>query len=127
MLNVGLWGPGPKNYDAFVALNRDLESKLRELGGMKWLYAHTYYEEEEFWKVYPREWYDALREKYNAQSLPTVYEKVKVDLEAEKQEAQTWGSTFMGTWPVGGLWAFKKAIDSGTYLQARNALWRSRK
>jgi delta24-sterol reductase len=120
MLNIGLWGPGPKNHDAFVALNRDLESKLRKLGGMKWLYAHTYYEEEDFWKVYPREW-------YTAQSLPTVYEKVKVDLEAEKQEAQTWGSTFTGTWPVGGFWALKKAIDNGTYLQNRNSVWRSRK
>ncbi|KAF1934912.1 FAD-binding domain-containing protein [Clathrospora elynae] len=127
ILNIGLWGPGPRNHDAFVALNRDLESKLREFGGMKLLYAHTYYQEEEFWQVYPQAWYDALRDKYNAQSLPTVYDKVKVDLEAEKQETQTWGSTFTDTWPMGGIWAIKKAIESGTYVQARNSVWRSRK
>jgi len=127
MLNIGLWGPGPKDHDAFVALNRDLERKLRELGGMKWLYAHTYYSEEEFWDVYPREWYDELREKYNAKTLPTVYEKVKIDLDVEKEEAQTWVSTVTSTWPVGGFWAIKKAIDSGSYLQARASSWRTRK
>jgi delta24-sterol reductase len=127
MLNIGLWGPGPKDHDAFVALNRDLEQKLRELGGMKWLYAHTYYSEEEFWDLYPREWYDELREKYNAKTLPTVYEKVKIDLDAEKEEAQTWASTVTNTWPVGGFWAIKKAIDSGSYLQARASSWRTRK
>lgn len=126
MLNIGLWGQGPRSADACIALNRDLEVKLRELGGMKWLYAHTYYDEEEFWDIYPREWYDVLRKKYHAESLPTVFEKVKVDLEAEKQEAQTWGSTVAGTWPIGGFWALKKAIDSGSYLQARNSTWRSR-
>lgn len=127
ILNIGLWGQGPRDYDAFVALNRDLEHKLVELGGMKWLYAHAYYSEEEFWKIYPKEWYDTLRAKYNATSLPTVYEKTKVDVEAEKREARTWGNTFTRAWPLGGFWAIKKAIDSGTYLQARAAEWRVRR
>jgi FAD/FMN-containing dehydrogenase len=127
MLNVGLWGQGPKNHDAFIALNRDLEHKLRELGGMKWLYAHTYYSEDEFWEIYPRKWYDELREKYHATSLPTVYEKVKVDVDAEKREALTLGNTFTATWPFGGIWALKKAIDSGSYRQARESSWKTRK
>lgn len=38
MLNVGLWGFGPAQQDRFVAKNRELERKLREFGGMKWLY-----------------------------------------------------------------------------------------
>jgi Delta24-sterol reductase len=48
MLNIGLWGFGPPTFNEFVAANRDLERKLRELGGMKWLYAHAYYAEAEF-------------------------------------------------------------------------------
>ncbi|KAF2866894.1 hypothetical protein BDV95DRAFT_611187 [Massariosphaeria phaeospora] len=126
MLNIGLWGQGPKDHDLFIALNRDLEHKLRELGGMKWLYAHTYYTEDEFWEAYPKEWYDELRKKYNATSLPTVYDKVKIDVEAEKREAQTWGRWITGMWPIGGFWAIKKAIDSGTYLRARESTWKTR-
>ncbi len=52
MLNVGVWGWGPKSPAAFVEKNRELEAKVRELGGMKWLYAHTYYKEDEFWSMY---------------------------------------------------------------------------
>ncbi|MCJ1251868.1 hypothetical protein MMC30_009106 [Trapelia coarctata] len=127
MLNVGLWGYGPAQHEEFVRLNRDLELKLRELGGMKWLYAHTYYTEEEFWQVYDREWYDALRAKYHATSLPSVYEKVKVDVEAERRAAESlvFPNSLLTKWPISGLYGIKKAIESGTYLQARAAAWRS--
>ena len=83
MLNVGLWGYGPADPDRFVVKNRELEHKLRELGGMKWLYAQTYYDEEEFWEMFDRSWYDGLRRKYNSESLPSVWHKVKVDPEAQ--------------------------------------------
>lgn len=127
MLNIGLWGYGPAQHDDFVKLNRDLEVKLHELGGMKWLYAHTYYTEEEFWQVYDREWYDTLREKYQATSLPSVYEKVKVDVEAKKRAASStsFPSSLLTKWPFSGFYGIKKAIESGTYLQARAAAWRS--
>lgn len=82
MLNIGLWGYGLCQYEDFVKANRDFEDKLRELGGIKRLYAHTYYTEEDFWKIYDREWYVALREKNDTTSLPRVYDKVKVDVEA---------------------------------------------
>jgi len=128
MLNIGLWGFGPQTHEAFIKANRDLEYKLRELGGMKWLYAHTYYDEDEFWEIYDRKWYDKLREKYDAISLPSVYEKVKVDVEAEKKaEAKTssfWRS-LSTTWPFSGFYGIKKAIESGTYFAARNAAWKS--
>lgn len=126
LLNIGLWGYGPSKHDDFVALNRDLERKLREFGGMKWLYAHTYYTEEEFWEMFNREWYDALREKYNATSLPSVYEKVKIDVAAEKQAAEAAGlNSLLTMWPISGFYGIKKAIESGTYLQARNSSWRA--
>lgn len=128
MLNIGLWGWGPQDHDAFIIANRDLERKLRELGGMKWLYAHTYYDEAEFWQMYDREWYDQLREKYDATSLPSVYEKVKVDIKDERgPEAETSSifKSLLKTWPLSGFYGIKKAIDSKTYLQARKAEWRS--
>lgn len=127
MLNIGLWGYGPSRHEDFLKANRDLEHKLRELGGMKWLYAHTYYTKEEFWEIYDREWYDALREKYDATSLPSVYEKVKVDVEVEKRAAASSSlrSSTISLWPFSGLYGIKKAIDSGTYLQARASAWKS--
>lgn len=129
LLNIGLWGFGPQEHDAFVAANRDLESKLKELGGMKWLYAHTYYTEEEFWEMYDRKWYDDLRSKYDATSLPSAYEKVKVDLKAEKASADGagWTSRISKMWPFGGFYGIKKAIESGTYVEARNSAWKSDK
>ncbi|OJJ65758.1 hypothetical protein ASPBRDRAFT_49479 [Aspergillus brasiliensis CBS 101740] len=56
MLNIGVWPFGPADPDAFFAANRDLERRMRELGGMKWFYAYTYYGEEEFWNIYDRGW-----------------------------------------------------------------------
>jgi len=76
-INVGVWGPGPEDFGKFVAKNRRLERRLGELGGRKWLYAHTYYTQDEFWQLYDREQYDGLRRKYCAESLPNVYNKVK--------------------------------------------------
>ena len=121
MLNIGLYGWGPSQTDKSVKANRDLERKVRELGGMKWLYARTYYSQEEFWDIYDREWYDALREKYDATSLPSAYDKVRPDADAEKGL----GFRLKSIWPLGGIYGLKKAIDSGTYLQARKAAWRS--
>ncbi|KKA24376.1 FAD-binding protein DIMINUTO [Rasamsonia emersonii CBS 393.64] len=112
MLNIGVWGFGPADPDAFVAANRDLERRLRELGGMKWLYAHTYYTEQEFWEMYDREWYDNLRQKYSASTLPSVYEKVKVDVEKNRRERESWGGWLRSRWPLGGLWGIWKAIES---------------
>ncbi|GME45923.1 FAD linked oxidase [Neofusicoccum parvum] len=128
MLNIGLWGKGPANHDKFVTLNRNLEDKLHELGGMKWLYAHTYYDEEDFWKDFDRQWYQSLREKYGATSLPSLYEKVKVDVEAEKREiASSWPDYIRETWPIGGIWALMKANKSGLHVHARNASWKARR
>jgi delta24-sterol reductase len=76
-INVGVWGPGPEDFRKFVDENRRLEGRLGELGGRKWLYAHTYYTQEEFWQLYDREEYEELRRKYCAESLPNVYTKVK--------------------------------------------------
>jgi delta24-sterol reductase len=125
MLNIGLWGFGPKHHDEFIRKNRDLERKLRELGGMKWLYAHTYYDENEFWEQFDREWYDGLRKKYGAESLPTVYEKVRVDIEKEKAlEDVSMLGRLVQTWPFGGFYGIWKAIRSRSYVEARRSVWK---
>ena len=123
MLNIGLYGWGPSQPDESLKANRDLERKVRELGGMKWLYAHTYYGEEEFWDIYDRKWYDALREKYDATSLPCVYDKVSPHVDDGKRASL--GSRLKSMWPLSGVYGIKKAIDSGSYIQARNSAWRS--
>ncbi|KAK6584355.1 hypothetical protein PZA11_002579 [Diplocarpon coronariae] len=118
LLNIGLWGHGPKDVSEFIRKNRALEHKLTELGGMKWLYAHTYYSEDEFWAQFDREWYDKLREKYKATGLPSVYEKVKVDVEALESAAER-------RWPMGGIVGIRKAIESRSYVDARKSSWKT--
>lgn len=78
VINVGVWDNRPFfNHDEFIAANRDLEAKLRELGGQKWFYAHAYYTEDEFWGIYSKPRYDKLRQKYHAETLPTIYDKIQ--------------------------------------------------
>lgn len=111
-LNIGLCGPGPTSYDDFINVNRDLEQKIKELGGMKWLYAHVYFSEGEFWDLFSREWYDSLREKYNANSFPSAYEKVKVHVDAmNRDDKSTSWRSFLSPWPISGFYGIKKAID----------------
>ncbi|RDL41491.1 FAD-binding-containing protein [Venustampulla echinocandica] len=80
MLNIGLWRPASTDMDTIFQQNRRLESKLTEIGRRKVLYSQTYYTEPEFWQLYDRKWYDDLRQRYSATTLPTVFDKVKVDL-----------------------------------------------
>lgn len=127
MLNIGLWGKLPRNYQGrFVQANRDIEGVLQQLGGMKWLYAQTYFTEEDFWKDFDRPWYDSLRAKYHVQSLPSVYEKVRVDVESEKKvkEGKRSRQKILDMWPFSGMYGLWKAIQSGDYLQARNPAWK---
>jgi FAD/FMN-containing dehydrogenase len=121
MLNFGVWGPGSKKREEFVAWNRAFEKKVHELGGQKWLYAHTYYTEEEFDEIYNRNDYDVLRKKYCATYLPTVYDKVKVDIEKEKKGVdESWKLWFLALlwsiWPLAGLYGVYKATRGGDYL-----------
>lgn len=91
MINVGLWGPGKKEYDQFIELNREIEHKTAELGGLKCFYAQAFYKEDEFWRLYDREWYDQLRLKYRAAGLPSVYDKLNAALLKWKPKSeQNW-------------------------------------
>ena len=121
LLNFGIWGPGPSRLDRFVDMNRKLEDKVQHLKGRKFLYAHAYYTEEEFWEIYNRAMYDALRSKYHADYLPTMYDKVKVDVEAKKKARSaswiTWIlALFWSIWPLSGVYGVLQAMFGGDYL-----------
>nr|POE47695.1 delta(24)-sterol reductase [Quercus suber] len=126
MLNIGLWGMGPRAKDQFVEMNKDIEKKLHELSGMRWLYAQTFHSEEQFWRDFNRIWYDELREKYHATSLPTVYEKVKRDTDspAATVAGKGWLESMKSIWPLGGMLGLKKAIESKDYVEARKSSWK---
>ncbi|KAM5344811.1 hypothetical protein ACJ41O_010673 [Fusarium nematophilum] len=119
MLNFGVWGPLEGTRREAVRKNRALEKKVQECRGRKWLYAHAYYTEEEFWTHYDRESYDALREKYGAGYLPSVYDKVKVDVEAEGERALE--ATMRTGWPIQGLRGVYRAVVGGDYLLQKRA------
>lgn len=120
LMNFGIWGPGSFNRREFVQQNRLLELKVQELGGKKWLYAHAYYTEAEFWAHYDRGSYDALRAKYGAGWMPSVYDKVKVDTEAEERELRKWVpwllALFWSIWPLKGLYGVLMTLLGGDYL-----------
>ena len=128
MLNVGLWGKASSDMDTFVRQNRNLENRLTELGGQKVLYSHTYYSEEEFWRLYDEKWYRDMRKRYSATTLPTVYEKVRVDLVRQKQRLgligkMAWLRRFTTAWPLAGFIGIWYAIKSKDYLIHRRPCW----
>ncbi len=77
IVNVGVWGDPAMEVGR---AKRALEDAVLEMGGRKVLYAHQYYPEDEFWQMYDREGYEALRERYDAAGFfPDVYETTHVD------------------------------------------------
>jgi hypothetical protein len=77
--------------------------------------------QQEFNEIYDQKAYNALREKYHATYLPTVYDKVKVDITKEEQAIKkswkAWLLTlFWSIWPLAGLYGFYKAFRGGDYL-----------
>lgn len=121
MINVGIWGPGPRRYEAFVDANRAIEEKTAELGGVKCFYAQAFYSEAEFWDIYDKSWYDRLREKYKATSLPSVQQKVNVDLSKwTPTQELPWKAyfyeKFKEQWPVKGLYGALHVLLSREYL-----------
>jgi FAD/FMN-containing dehydrogenase len=56
--------------------NRKIEARVRELGGLKSLYSDSYYTEDEFWQVFDRNAYRALKSRYDPRgALPDLYAK----------------------------------------------------
>jgi len=56
--------------------NRLIERKVTELNGLKSLYSDSYYTKDEFWSVFDRAAYSALKARYDpAGALPDLYNK----------------------------------------------------
>lgn len=128
LLNFGIWGPGSPNRRKFVEQNRELENKVQSLNGRKWLYAHMYFTEEEFWNIYDRKSHDAMRAKWKADYLPTIYDKTKVDYTAEEKAIQeSWMiwllALFWSIWPLSGLYGVYQATLGGDYLLPQQSWW----
>ncbi|KAI1143638.1 FAD-binding domain-containing protein [Hypoxylon sp. FL0543] len=118
MLNFGIWGPGPSDYEELVRANREIERRVHELGGKKTLYAQAYYTEEEFWRTYNKPAYDAVRSRYCASHLPSVYDKVKVDENAKRDavEGSRMPAALRHARPFQGLYGVYKAWRGGDYI-----------
>jgi len=118
-INIGVWGPYPSSEDEYVRANRDIEAKMRELGGLKWLYSRVFYTEDEWWQVYDKQKYDALRWKLNASSLPSIWDKVK-----DRGQKEEFGKGVKGMLKkvvkantfLSGLYGIYKAVKGGDYM-----------
>ncbi|KAJ9134320.1 FAD-binding, type 2 [Pleurostoma richardsiae] len=120
LMNFGIWGPLSFDRRESLRQNRLLELKVQALGGKKWLYAQTYYTEAEFWAHYDRKSYDDVRSKYGADWMPSVFDKVKVDIEAQERELRKWKpwllALFWSIWPLRGLYGVLMTVLGGDYL-----------
>ena len=76
-VNFGFWDvvrpdePHPAGH-----FNRLIERKVQELGGLKSLYSDSYFPQGEFWSIYDKDAYDALKAKYDPNGVfKNLYEK----------------------------------------------------
>jgi len=76
-VNFGFWDvvrpdePHPAGH-----FNRLIERKVGALGGIKSLYSDSYFPPDEFWAIYDKQAYDALKAKYDPQGVfKNLYEK----------------------------------------------------
>ncbi|MDE2210091.1 MAG: FAD-binding oxidoreductase, partial [Betaproteobacteria bacterium] len=76
-VNFGFWdvvASREQRPTGFV--NRAIERKVSELGGVKSLYSDSYFTEAEFWAIYDREAYGALKRRYDPDgALGDLYAK----------------------------------------------------
>ncbi|EHR49460.1 FAD/FMN-dependent dehydrogenase [Saccharomonospora marina XMU15] len=76
-VNFGFWATVPAKPGQDVAAhNRLIERTVTELGGRKSLYSESFYEPEEFWRLYNGPAYRALKQRYDPQrKLLDLYDK----------------------------------------------------
>lgn len=75
--NFGFWHPVHSHVQHQKGyFNRRIEQVASELGGIKSLYSDSYYSEEEFWRIYGKDAYRALKQKYDPQGrFKNLYDK----------------------------------------------------
>ena len=85
---------------------------MRELGGLKWLYSRVFYTEDEWWQVYDKQKYDALRLKFSATSLPSIWDKVK-----DRGRREEYGAGLKGM--------LKKVVKSNGFLSGMYGIYKA--
>jgi len=77
-VNFGFWDSVPTPAgQAPNHVNRLLEGEVTRLGGRKGLYSHSFYSPEEFWELYDRAAYEAVKATYDPEGrLKDLYAKV---------------------------------------------------
>lgn len=119
-INVGVWGPYPSSETEYVSANRELEARTSELGGLKWLYSRVFYTEDEWWELYDKQKYDALRKKFGATGLPSTWEKVRD--RGKKREEYRFGvkgllkRLIRSSALLSGFYGIYKAVRGGDYM-----------
>ncbi len=69
-VDFGFWGTvRAKTNQESGFFNRMIERKTQELGGLKSLYSESFFPRDEFWKIYNRTTYDALKHRYDPKHL----------------------------------------------------------
>jgi hypothetical protein len=74
-VNFGFWDSvATEKEDGYY--NRLIETTVAELHGKKGLYSDSFYTSEEFWKIYDKNAYDALKQKYDPKrKLKDLFQK----------------------------------------------------
>jgi FAD/FMN-containing dehydrogenase len=63
--------PRPRGF-----VNRKIERKVSDMGGVKSLYSDSYFDEDEFWSIYNRSGYEAVKRRYDPERrLGDLYAK----------------------------------------------------
>ncbi|MEK7103471.1 MAG: FAD-binding oxidoreductase [Patescibacteria group bacterium] len=74
-INFGFWDSVASDKEEGY-YNRLIENKVQELHGKKSLYSSSYYPESQFWQLYNKQDYEALKSKYDPQSMfKNLYQK----------------------------------------------------
>ena len=100
-ISIGVYGQGRTSKEDFVKLNQWLERRVKDLGGVDWVYSSQFRDEERYWQIYDRELYDRIRRKYHASGSPNVWDKVRYNWEAG--ERTTRKTRLLGT--AVSIWA----------------------
>lgn len=114
MISLGIWGPGPGSGEGFEQFNRELERRVGIMGGQKWLYGRTYYSETEFASNYSVSNLEALRDRYHATHLPTLYDRVKVCPATLNDRKK--GFSILEKWPFPAAYGLLHTFLSKEYL-----------
>ncbi|EME86567.1 uncharacterized protein MYCFIDRAFT_130471 [Pseudocercospora fijiensis CIRAD86] len=126
ILNIGLWGPPKKlNVECYLEENKEIEDKLREIGGIKWGYSPNFCSVDEFWLDFDRKWYEELRGKFCATSLPTICDKARTEPDAVRKrwDDLTLKECLPFLIPGPTLWVMWKSWKSREWKWKQESTW----